>query len=107
MNNTWNQNEFLAFTLIYGAHADMEFSSQEKEEVQKLVTKEKYLDLYNLFNGMSDYKALELIMDYKELYYPTTSQKNDLLDKLENLFKSDGDFSSLEKQLHLFLEKIL
>lgn len=107
MNNTWNQDEFLAFTLLYAAHVDIDFSIEEKERITKLVNQETYDQLYAKFNDMSDYKALETILSYKGLYFPTPDRKRELLSQLQLLFESDGDFSVMEKGLLLFLEKLM
>ena len=55
----------------------------------------------------SDFHRLQIILDHKGLYYPTNSQKEELLSKMKTLFEADGDFSYLEKNLILFLTKLL
>jgi len=107
MNNTWNQEEFLAFTLLYAAHVDIEFSEEEKTKIQSLVDKSTYEEIYSQFNDMSDYKALEVILSYKGLYYPTHDRKAQLLAEIESLFEADGDYSVMEKELLNFLEKLM
>jgi len=107
MNNTWNQNEFVAFALLYAAHIDIDFTEEEKEQIKSLVDEDTYDELYNLFIGMSDYKALETILSYKGLYYPTQDRKAELLSKMKQLFEADGDFSIMEKELLQFLEKLM
>lgn len=107
MNNTWNQNEFLAFSLLYGAHVDIEFSEEEKIKIKSLVNEETYDQLYKQFIEMSDYKALETILSYKGLYFPTPDRKSELLAQMKHLFEVDGDFSTMEKELLLFLEKLM
>jgi hypothetical protein len=107
MDNKWNQQEFLAFTLMYAAHVDIDFSEEEKEKIKSIVDEETYDKLYETFTGMSDYSALETILSYKGLYYPTHDRKNELLDQMKALFESDGDFSIMEKELLMFLEKLM
>jgi len=107
MNNTWNQNEFLAFALLYAAHVDIDFSEEEQEQIRSLVDGDTYDKLYAQFIEMSDYKALEIILSYKGLYYPTHDRKNELLARMKKLFMADGDFSIMEKELLLFLEKLM
>jgi len=102
-----NYNEFLAFVLLYASHVDMEYSEDEKTMIQKLVSEKSYEKVYDAFNDMSDFAALQTIMDHKGLYYPTVEQKQEILDKMKELFYADGDFSSMEKELLFFLEKLL
>ena len=68
---------------------------------------EIFNSLYNTFIDMSDYKALETILSYKNLYYPTSSKKEILLNEMEALFEADGDFSNIEKGLLNFLDKLM
>jgi hypothetical protein len=107
MNNTWNQNEFLAFSLLYAAHVDIEFSEEEKTKIKSLINNETYDHLYKQFIEMSDYKALETILSYKGLYFPTPARKSELLAHMKHLFEVDGDFSIMEKELLLFLGKLM
>ena len=107
MNNTWNQKEFLAFSLLYAAHVDIEFSEEEKEKIKSIVDEETYNKLYDTFINMSDYSALETILSYKGLYYPTLDRKEELLDQMKILFEADGDFSIMERELLQFLEKLM
>lgn len=107
MNNTWNQNEFLAFTLLYAAHVDIEFSDEEKEKIKSIVDEKTYEELYAKFMDMSDYASLEVILSYKGLYFPTAARKQELLSHMKSLFEADGDFSVMEKGLLTFLEKLM
>ena len=107
MNNTWNQKEFLAFTLLYAAHIDIDFSEEEKVKIKSLIDADTYAQLYKKFIQMSDYKALETILSYKGLYFPTPDRKSELLAQIKHLFEVDGDFSTMEKELLQFLERLM
>lgn len=103
----WNYDEFLTFLLIYVSHVDIDFSEEEKAHIKENASEETFDKMLPLFNDMSDYKALETIMNYKGLYYPTHARKEELLSKIKELFYSDGDFSIMEKELYHFLEKLM
>ena len=107
MNDNWNQDEFLAFLLIYASHVDIEFSEEEKNKIKTIVDEETFDELYAQFVDMSDYKALETILSYKGLYYPTIDRRTELMHHLKELFEADGDFSIMEKELLVFLEKLM
>jgi len=102
-----NYNEFLAFALLYASHVDMEYSEAEKETIQKLVSAKSYDKVYDAFNEMSDFSALQTILDHKGIYYPTAERKAELLAKIKELFLADGEYSTMEKELFHFLEKLL
>ena len=107
MNNTWNQKEFLAFTLLYAAHVDIEFSEEERVKIKSIVDEDTYNKLYAQFMDISDYKSLETILSYKGLYFPTVDRKAELLSHIKSLFDADGDYSVMEKEMYHFFEKLM
>ena len=104
---SWSFDEFLAFLLIYASHADINFSKEEKDLILRKVTPETFEKMYNHFMKLTDYQALESILSYKDLYYATNGEKVHLFDELKDLFHADGEFSSLEKELLMFLERLM
>jgi len=102
-----NYQEFLAFVLLYASHVDMEYSEDEKSMVKSLVSEKDYDKLFEEFNNMSDFSALQVIIDHKGLYYPTADRKAELLSKIKELFFADGEYSVMEQEVMHFLEKLL
>jgi len=108
MNSTnWSFNEFLGFLLLYAAHADINFSDDEKTLIKGMVSDEIYNSIYKEFNQNTDYQALELILSYKDVYFSTKEEKENLLEEMHKLFKVDGEFSTLEKELLDFLGRLM
>jgi hypothetical protein len=103
----YSYNEFLAFLLIYVAHVDMEFAEEEKEMIKKSVGEPTYEKMLKAFDAASDYQAYQTILNYKGLYYPTQDRKDELIDKMRDLFFADADFNIMEKELLHFLEKMM
>lgn len=103
----WSYNEFLAFLLIYIAHVDMEFAEEEKAMIKQKFGEETYDKMLAEFVSMSDYKAYETILSYKGAYYPTNEQKQEILEKMKNLFQADDDLNIMEKELLHFLERMM
>ncbi|MFN8338558.1 MAG: hypothetical protein U0T36_06010 [Saprospiraceae bacterium] len=103
----WSYNEFLAFLLIYVAHVDMDFSVEEKAVIRKKFGDEVYDKMLEEFSNMSDYKAYETILMYKGVYYPSPDQKQEILDKMKDLFYADDDFNIMEKELLHFLDRMM
>ena len=100
-------DEFLALLLIYASHADLDFSESEKEMIINRVSQEVFEEVYELFNGLTDYQALNLILSYKEIYFATEKEKNNLVKELTEIFNADGEFSPLEKELLQFLDRLM
>lgn len=103
----WSYNEFLAFLLIYISHVDMEFVDEEKAMIRTKVGEASFEKMCIEFDSMSDYKAYETILAYKGVYYPTNEQKQEIVEKMKDLFHADMDFNIMEKELLHFLEKMM
>ncbi len=103
----WNYNEFVCFLLIYAAHADLEFSAEERKMIGNLVSEDQVCGLDDVFSEMTDYERIQTIQSYKGLYYPTTDRRDELLDKIKTLFESDGHFSIMEQNMMRMLQRIL
>lgn len=103
----WNYDEFVTFLLLYASHADFEFSEEERALIKSKVSTDTYDKIEKEFHETSDFQRLQKIIDCKGLFYPTPARKNELMDIMQKLFEADGEYSSLEKTLKLFLEKLL
>lgn len=104
---TWNYDEFVCFLLLYVSHVDMEYSDSEKAAILARIDEKSYEEIYNIFIGMTDFQALQTILAYKGVYYPTTDQKMELMAAIKKQFFADGDFASVEKEVLFFLNKLL
>ena len=107
MEAAWTKNELECFLLIYVSHVDIDFSDEEKNRIKSVFGEEVYSKMYTLFDGMSDYKALETILAHKTLYFNDDHSKQALLDSIKIQFFVDGEYTIMEKELHHFLERML
>ncbi len=103
----WSYEEFTAFLLIYIANVDMEFAEEEKSMIRSYAGEEIFNKMVAVFDSMTDYKAYESIMAYKELYYSTAEEKQKLVEKMQDLFHADAEFNIMEKELLHFLERMM
>jgi hypothetical protein len=103
----WNYNEFLTYILIYAAHADLEFSSEEREVIKSQIDHEKAAHLLEEFQQSSDYEKIQIIQAYKGLYYPTNERRDEILYRIRTLFESDGKFDVMERNMFRMLKKIM
>lgn len=107
MSQQYNYQEFLAFVLLYASHVDIEYSEEEEAKVRSLLSPAAYEKVYNDFSKLSDYAALQLILSYKGVYFPTADRKAELLKRIKQLFFADGEYSPMEQELYHFLDKLL
>lgn len=107
MEDKLSYDEFICITLLYGANVNEEFTAEEKAAIIGNVGNETFDKVFNIFDKMSDFEALETIMSHKGLHYPTVSRKQEVLDKIESIFKSDDNYDIIEKEIYHFLTKLL
>jgi hypothetical protein len=103
----WNESEFLAFVLLYCAHVDMSYDDDEKRMIQSLLDKEHYIKVRDVYRSLNDAQCIQLIKDFKGLYYPTADRKDMLLEEIRKLFSADGKFESIEAGVLGTMEKVL
>ena len=106
-NLNWTYEEFLCFLLIYASHVDIEFSEDEKVRLQKTFGQETYQKMFSIFDDMSDYQSLQEILRYKDKYYNTPEKRQEVLDNIKLQFFIDGEYSTMEKEIYQFLEKLM
>jgi hypothetical protein len=103
----WTYDEFLCFLLIYVSYADIDFGNGEKEAILSQFDNSLYEKQNAIFENLNDYQALELIMKYKPKYFSTLDEKASLLKRVKHQLLSDGVYTNLEKEVYMFLEKLL
>ena len=102
----WNEKEFLAFVLLYGANFDLEYSKEEKEIIHGLLDQKHYTAVSEVFNSLNDIQCIELITAFKGLYYPTPERSEELIEKLDQLLGSDGT-KNIENGCRAMLNRLL
>ena len=107
MENTFSYDEFICITLLYAANVNEEFTAEEQEAILKNVGSATYEKMYNVFDKMSDFEALETIIAHKGIHYPTPTRKQEVLDKIEVIFKADNEYDMIEKEIYRFLTNLL
>lgn len=106
-NLDWNYTEFVTFLLIYAAHADVEFTDDERQHITAYAGPAVFEKMEAIFNDNTDIEVLQIIQSFKGVYYPTVAQKDELIARMIVLFEADGDHSHLEKNLTTFLKHLL
>lgn len=105
--NKYSRDQFLAFVLLYAAHIDIEFSPEEKNMIKERVSPEDFDEVYGDFNDMSDYEALQSIMNHKNQFFASDEDKERLFTEIKTLFFADGKYAVQEKTLYHFLKKLI
>ena len=103
----WSYEEFLAFVLMYAAYADNEFVEEELDEIIKRVGFEKEEQARKIINKLSDSERIDLILSFREKYFPTEADHEKLYDDMKSIFQADGRYNQLEKAVLMYLKRIL
>ena len=107
MTENLSYDEFITLTLLYAANVNEEFTKEEQEAIKKNVSEDTYNKVYKIFDGMSDFEALESIQAHKGIHFPTPDRKQEVLDKIQVIFEADHNFDVVEKEIFHFLQKLL
>jgi hypothetical protein len=103
----WSYDDFKAFLLLYAANADLVVVKEEEDILKHIVSKKRLSKLKKHYSASSDYEIIQTIMSFKEKYFATEDEKNKLLKEIKELFLADSNYSILEKNAFMALQKIL
>ena len=103
----WTHDDFLALLTIYGAHADMEVSDDEKTWICQQFGEDHYQKANATYERLSDYDVIQAIMQMKERFFPGEQGKLTLRAMLERVFAVNHQFSTLEDIVLKGLDKVL
>ena len=107
ISKDWSYNHFVAFLLLYGAYADLEYSSREKKLILHHVGKDVLDDVEPQFDVMSEYEQLSLLNHLSKKYITSSQDRQKVKTLLRELWQSDGEVTFLESNLGAFLDKFL
>lgn len=107
ISEDWSYNHFVAFLLLYGAYADLDYSSREKKLILRHVDKEVLDAVEHQFDEMSDFEQLNLLTHLSRKYITTSQDRLKVKSLLNDLWQSDGEVTFLESNLGAFLDRFL
>jgi len=103
----WNKNELIAYILLFAANSDFKESNEEKNIIISKVDMNTFQKIYNEFEQDNDYQAIQKIEQGLEHHKFTAAQIDDLLLEIKLLLQADQEYNILERNMMLFLKKIL
>ena len=103
----WTYNQFLAYLLLYAAHSDTKITDQEKEMIFARAGTHNYHHVKTRFDHANDYERLQVILGFRESYFPDDYSKNKLLDDMYTLLLSDYEYSVVEKSFFMCIRRLL
>lgn len=103
----WSKDEFKAYILIYAAMANYVESPEEKEFILSKVSEETYEKMHKEIDKDNDFESIQKIRKGYENCGYTDKNLEVLLKEIKNLLYSDNRFDEMERNLLLWLNKIL
>jgi len=104
---TWQQEDFLTYLLLYAANSDFVISEEERQFILNRVDEEKYRSIHKLFKMHSDFERSETVRLLGERYCNDEKNKCEIRKDIVKLFFADEDYSLLERNFFIAIKKIL
>ncbi|MBD81212.1 MAG: hypothetical protein CL840_20000 [Crocinitomicaceae bacterium] len=105
--DNWSYEDFLSFILVYAAYADTEVRQEEIEAIEERVDHAHFLNAKRVIEKLNDSERIDLILSFREKYFPTPEEHQKLFDDMKSIFLADGKFNQLEQIVLMYLRRIL
>lgn len=106
-NSNYSFNDFLTYLLIYAANVDAEYKSNEIEHIVHFYGDESFLKMSDVFDSHTDAESIEFLQELRKLFPNEDNFHQKVKTALIEVFKSDGEFSDIEKTSLHFIEDVL
>lgn len=103
----WDYDIFRAYLFLEMAHGDMDFSSAEKEYILSKIDNDHYEKVKKEYDNDSDFEKAQKLMKGAKLFCQDEEVKNTIITELKELCKSDGKVCVEEKNLLLYLKRLI
>ncbi len=102
-----NDKDFLTYLLLFATHADFNFDEEERKYILSKVDESTFNRVNHIFEKQNDIQRIDRIRYYMEKGNYSKADVATLTSEVLKLFKSDGDYSTLEQNLMIGLKRIL
>ena len=102
-----SKQDFKSFILICAASSDFNISEEEHDFIVRLIPEERYKTLKRIADRCSDFECVNIIAEHKDEYLASPQEKQELIEEVLELFNSDHNYSTLERNMLLALKRIL
>ena len=107
MSTNWNEDELLAYILIYCSMADLTISIEEKEYLTERFSKDIFdRMLAELEKDSEEDRRKKIKSAYDDLLFQN-DETDVIYEEIHNIFTVDGEFDALEQKLWEQMDVIL
>ena len=103
----WTYEEFLAFTMLYAASADMNISEEEEALIKQKLNDTQYQEIKSAFDSSNDATIIDTILSYHDQYFSTDEDREKLLAEMRKVFEADDQYSVMERNLMKLFKHII
>lgn len=106
MTTNWTKEELLAYILIWSANADFIVDEAETDQILSKVEESVFKKVKREFADDNDMQRLQKVNAALERLNYSSEGKSEIFEEMKELFLSDGNYNTLEKNLELGFKKI-
>ena len=103
----WTKEELVAYILLYTAHSNFDEANTEKNVIISKVDMQTFQKIHDEFDKDNDYQSLQKIIQGVKDHNYDADELQSLFTDIKTLFLSDGDYYIMERNMFLYLKKIL
>ena len=101
----WTHQEFLAYVLLYAAHADVDYREEERSYILSRIEYPIYRRIYKEYSQDNGYQQIQKIVAFQKDNPDLTSES--ILDEIKKLFLADNHFHRMEKLVLTTIRQLL
>ena len=102
----WTRDELVAYVLLFAANSDFKEHPSERDLIISKVDLDTFQDIHDEFDADNDYQGLKKIMTSLKQHNYDKDDIDVLMEDIEVLFFSDGDFDITEQNMLRCLERL-
>lgn len=102
-----SKEEFEIYCLFMAANADFNITRQELIAMGAHTNPEMFVKVYNGFEADKDIERIDTIRECKALYIKDELDRQNLFDRMKEVFFADGKFVAAEQSILTMLRKLI
>ena len=103
----WTPDQFKALLLLHAAHADLDYSFDERLKILDCISEDDLCVLESYYRTKTDPQVLQIVLNHKAQFLNTYVSRKLILQDIKGVFEADGEISKLEQTQYEFLSRLL
>jgi len=103
----WTKEELVAYILLFTAHSNFDEANKERNVIISKVDMQTFQKIHDEFDEDNDYQSLQKIIQGVNDHNYNEDELKSLFTDIKTLFLSDGEYDIMERNMFLYIKKIL